>query len=68
MALEGLVVTPVDRPPGEPAAEQRTDGAMGDQGDDMTRSTIVAAHGQLFIRTNKKLYCIGKNSDVALAK
>jgi outer membrane protein assembly factor BamB len=42
--------------------------AMGEQGDDMTRSTIVAANGQLLIRTNKKLFCIGKNSGVALAK
>lgn len=42
--------------------------AMGEEGDDMTRSTIVAAHGQLFIRTAKKLFCIGKNSGVALAQ
>ncbi len=33
---------------------------MGDEGDDMTRSSIVTASGQLFIRTNRKLYCIGK--------
>jgi outer membrane protein assembly factor BamB len=33
--------------------------AMGEPGDDMTRSTIAVAHGQLFIRTNHKLYCIG---------
>jgi hypothetical protein len=32
---------------------------MGDPGDDATRSTLVAAQGHLFIRTNKKLYCIG---------
>jgi outer membrane protein assembly factor BamB len=38
--------------------------AMGEAGDDMTRSTIVAAHGQLFIRTNKKLFCIGKGGGV----
>jgi outer membrane protein assembly factor BamB len=42
--------------------------AMGDPGDDKTRSTISAAHGQLFIRTNKKLYCVGKNSGVALGQ
>jgi outer membrane protein assembly factor BamB len=42
--------------------------AMGEPGDDTTRSTITAAHGQLFIRTNKKLFCIGKNSGVALTK
>jgi outer membrane protein assembly factor BamB len=41
--------------------------AMGDESDDKTRSTIVASHGQLFIRTNKKLFSIG-NSGVALAK
>ncbi|MCI0538083.1 MAG: PQQ-binding-like beta-propeller repeat protein, partial [Verrucomicrobiales bacterium] len=35
--------------------------AMGDEGDDMTRSTIAVANGQIFIRTNKKLYCIGKS-------
>ncbi len=34
--------------------------AMGDPGDDMTRSTIAAANGQLFIRTNHKLYCVAK--------
>ena len=33
--------------------------AMGDEGDDQTRSSIALAHGQLFIRTNKKLYCVG---------
>ncbi len=33
---------------------------MGEPGDDRTRSTIVAAHGALFIRTNQKLYCIGQ--------
>jgi len=31
---------------------------MGQDGDDTTRSSIVAAHGQLFIRTNSELYCI----------
>jgi outer membrane protein assembly factor BamB len=40
--------------------------AMGDAGDDRIRSSVSAAHGQLFIRTNKKLYCIGKSSGVAL--
>lgn len=33
---------------------------MGDQGDDMIRSSIPVAHGNIFIRTNKKLYCIGQ--------
>ena len=32
--------------------------AMGEEGDDMTRSTIAVAHGQLFIRTNRKLHCV----------
>ena len=40
--------------------------AMGDATDDKTRSTVVASHGQLFIRTNAKLFCIGKTSGVAL--
>lgn len=40
--------------------------AMGEPDDDMTRSTIVAAHGHLFIRTNSRLFCIGKASGVAL--
>lgn len=35
---------------------------MGEEGDDMTRSSISIAQGQLFIRTNKKLFCVGKNS------
>jgi outer membrane protein assembly factor BamB len=39
--------------------------AMGDGNDDMARSSVVASHGQLFIRTNKKLYCIGKTGSVA---
>lgn len=34
--------------------------AMGDDGDDFTRSSIAVANGQLFIRTNHKLYCIAK--------
>ncbi len=29
-------------------------------GSDFIRSSIIAAHGQLFIRTNTKLYCVGK--------
>ncbi len=33
---------------------------MGSGSDDMTRSSIVAAHGQLFVRTNSELYCIEK--------
>ena len=33
---------------------------MGDLGDDMIRSSISVSQGHLFIRTNSKLYCIGK--------
>jgi outer membrane protein assembly factor BamB len=33
---------------------------MGESGDDMTRSTISVSSGELFIRTNQKLFCIGK--------
>ena len=29
---------------------------------EVVRSSIVAAHGQLFIRTTRKLYCVGKAS------
>ena len=32
---------------------------MGEERDDMTRSVVALARGQLFIRTNRKLYCIG---------
>ena len=32
--------------------------AMGEEGDDMTRSEVAVAGGQLFIRTNHKLFCI----------
>jgi outer membrane protein assembly factor BamB len=42
--------------------------AMGEPGDDMTRSSISVAHGQLFVRTNNKLFCVGKDSAVALKK
>ncbi|MEW6160095.1 MAG: PQQ-binding-like beta-propeller repeat protein [Verrucomicrobiota bacterium] len=34
--------------------------AMGESGDDYTRSTIAVSQGQLFIRTNQKLFCIGR--------
>lgn len=32
---------------------------MGERGDNMTRSMITAAHGNLFVRANNKLYCVG---------
>lgn len=32
---------------------------MGEEGDDQTRSSVVAAGDALFIRTNRKLYCVG---------
>lgn len=31
---------------------------MGEPGDDRTRSTVVAVDNELFIRTNRKLYCL----------
>lgn len=34
--------------------------AMGEPGDDTTRSSVSASQGQLFVRTNSKLFCIGK--------
>ena len=34
--------------------------SMGETGDDMTRSSIAIASGQIFIRTNQKLFCAGK--------
>lgn len=33
--------------------------AMGEEDDSYTPATIAVAHGQLFIRTQSKLYCIG---------
>jgi len=33
---------------------------MGDEGDDMLRSSIAISQGNLFIRTGHKLYCVGK--------
>ena len=33
---------------------------MGNEGDDFIRSSVVAANKSLFIRTNDKLYCLGK--------
>jgi len=38
---------------------------MGEQGDDGIRASIVASHGNLFIRTNSKLFCIGSKPTVA---
>jgi outer membrane protein assembly factor BamB len=34
--------------------------SMGEPGDDLIRSCISISHGQLFIRTNARLYCIGQ--------
>ena len=34
--------------------------AMGDEGDDRLRSSIPFSQGQLFIRTGKSLFCVGK--------
>jgi len=33
--------------------------AMGDEGDNYTRASIAISQGDLFIRTVKKLYCVG---------
>jgi outer membrane protein assembly factor BamB len=33
---------------------------MGEEGDDMIRSTVAVASGQLFIRTNHRLFCVGR--------
>ena len=33
--------------------------AMGDPGDDMLRSSVAVSQGTLFIRTGRKLYCVG---------
>lgn len=33
---------------------------MGNEDDDQTCSSVVVAHGALFIRTNSKLFCVGK--------
>lgn len=38
---------------------------MGEDGDDSTRSSIAIAGGQLFIRTNSKLFCVGKTQVAA---
>ena len=32
---------------------------MGESGDDLIRSAIALSHGQAFIRTNGKLFCVG---------
>lgn len=34
--------------------------SMGEEGDTFTRSSIAVAYGNLFIRTNRKLFCVGK--------
>lgn len=33
---------------------------MGDPGEDQSRATIAVSQGNLFIRTNQKLYCVGR--------
>ncbi len=51
---------------GEVAIVNAADGAvmnfipMGQAGEHPIRSSIAAAHGNLFIRTNAKLFCVGK--------
>ena len=42
------------------SGEKVGDVSMDKPYDDYARSAIVAAHGQLFIRTPSKLYCIAK--------
>jgi len=37
--------------------------AMGEPGDTTTRSSIAVAGGQLFIRTNQRLFCVGKKRE-----
>jgi outer membrane protein assembly factor BamB len=59
MDFDGLV-TVVDASSGEilntiPMEDKENLGA------DLIRSSIIAAHGKLFIRTNTKLYCVGKS-------
>jgi outer membrane protein assembly factor BamB len=39
--------------------------AFGSGADKLVRATIVAARGQLFLRTDTRLFCIGKGSGVA---
>ena len=34
--------------------------AMGAEDDDLIRSSIVVAHGDVLIRTNRKLFCVGR--------
>ena len=34
--------------------------SLGEEGDDTIRSSIPVSQGNLFIRTNRKLYCVGK--------
>jgi outer membrane protein assembly factor BamB len=38
---------------------------FGSGGDKLVRAAIVASHGQLFLRTDTRLFCIGKGSGVA---
>ncbi len=33
---------------------------MGDEGDDQVRAAVAVSQGNLFLRTNNKLYCIGR--------
>ena len=42
--------------------------AMGRDGDKNTRSSIAVSQGQLFIRSNWKVFCIGKGAQVAKAR
>jgi outer membrane protein assembly factor BamB len=35
---------------------------------EMVRASIIAAHGQLFIRTTRRLYCVGKSERARLSR
>lgn len=38
---------------------------MGDEGDDQLRSSIAISQGELFIRTGRKLYCVGNTTKLS---
>ena len=56
----GGTVRVLDAETGELAFEA----AMGEEDEDLVRASIAVAHGDVFVRTNRALFCIGERSDV----
>jgi hypothetical protein len=58
-APDGITIAVVTHPSAEDGELIRVVPMEGEEAEGFVRSSVVAAHGQLYVRTTKKLYCIG---------